>query len=58
MAAESQISKQKTEDRRRKTEDRIGRPGNQSNRVQVTRRTGNEEKLSRCPDESKKRCGI
>jgi len=31
MAAESQILKQKSEDRRQETEDRIGKQGNQEN---------------------------
>jgi hypothetical protein len=32
------------------TEDRMRKPENQDNRMQVTRTTGNQEKPHRCPD--------
>jgi hypothetical protein len=34
----------------KETEDRIGKPGNQDNRMQVIRITGNQEKPPRCPN--------
>jgi hypothetical protein len=37
------LRRQKTKDRRQKTEGRMGKLGNQDNRVQVIRTTGNQE---------------
>jgi hypothetical protein len=41
---------QKAEDGGQMTEGKIGKSGNQDNRVQVIRIAGNQEKSPRCPD--------